>query len=78
VRLVDDSPAAWSNAIREALADAPITWPLIADRILSFDEVARRHLNVFEDAMARRQLIGGDRVHAQRGSLRSGTEVRHD
>lgn len=77
VRLVDDSPAAWCDAIREALADPPMTWPQIADRILSFDEVARRHLNVFEDAMARRQLIS-DRVHARRGTLRSSTEARHD
>lgn len=55
VRLVDDSLDAWCYAIVEALASPSVTTPQIADRILSFDEVARRHLDVFEAAIARRR-----------------------
>ena len=63
VRLVDDNTNEWCNAIREALAAPPVTSPQIADRILSFDEVARRHLDVFEAAIARRrQGRGRDQV----------------
>jgi glycosyltransferase involved in cell wall biosynthesis len=55
VKLVDDSIDAWCYAIVEALASPPVTTSQIADRILSFDEVARRHLEVFESAIARRR-----------------------
>ena len=54
LRLVDDSLDSWIDAIVEALADPPVTRHQITDRILSFDEVAQRHLNVFESAIARR------------------------
>jgi len=63
VRLVNDNINDWCNAIREALAAPPVTSPQIADRILSYDEVARRHLDVFEAAIARRrQARGRDQV----------------
>ena len=65
VRLVNDSLEAWSSAIVEALTAPPVTSSQIAGRILSFDEVARRHLEVFEAAIARRhQGPGRDRILA--------------
>jgi alpha-1,6-mannosyltransferase len=66
VRLVDGNKSdAWCKAILEALTAPPVTSPQIADRILSFDEVARRHLDVFEAAIARRrQGRGHDQVLA--------------
>jgi alpha-1,6-mannosyltransferase len=65
VRLVDDSTDAWSDAIVEAFTAPPVTASQIADRILSFDEVARRHLEAFEAAIARRhQGPGRDRILA--------------
>jgi glycosyltransferase involved in cell wall biosynthesis len=66
VRLVDgNNGEAWCKAILEALTAPPVTSPQIADRILSFDEVARRHLDAFEAAIARRrQGRGHDQVLA--------------
>lgn len=64
VRLVDDSHEAWCGAIKEALAAPRVTTPEIADRILSFDDVARRHLDVFQAAIARRYRHDRDQVPA--------------
>jgi glycosyltransferase involved in cell wall biosynthesis len=65
VTLVADSIDSWSDAIVEALSAPSVTPSQIADRILSFDEVARRHLEVFEAAVARRhQGREGDRILA--------------
>jgi glycosyltransferase involved in cell wall biosynthesis len=65
VTLVDDSTEAWANAILEAFTAPPVTSSQIADRILSFDEVARRHLEAFVAAIARRhQGPGRDRILA--------------
>ena len=65
VTLVDDSTEAWVNAIVEAFTAPPVTSSQIADRILSFDEVARRHLEAFVAAIARRhQGPGRDRILA--------------
>jgi glycosyltransferase involved in cell wall biosynthesis len=53
VYLVDsDEELLWST--RAALDEGPLEPGLVAGRILSFDEVARRHLAVFEGALARR------------------------
>ncbi len=72
VKLVDDSPEAWSKAILEALTAPPVTSSQIADRILSFDEVARRHLEAFEAAIARRhQAPGRDRIPASNQTTRT-------
>jgi len=65
VRLVDDSIDSWIAAIVEALDEPPVAGPQITDRILSFDEVAQRHLNVFESAIVRRKRIR-DRIPAER------------
>ena len=54
VSLVGDSDDKWSAAVRVALARGPVAAADVADRILTFDEVARRHLSVFEAAMTRR------------------------
>lgn len=65
VTLVDDNRDAWCDAIVEALASPRVASTQIADRILSFDEVARRHLDVFEAAIARRhRRCNNDQVPA--------------
>jgi glycosyltransferase involved in cell wall biosynthesis len=45
------------RSTRAALDEGPLKPGLVADRVLSFDEVARRHLAVFEAALARRASI---------------------
>jgi glycosyltransferase involved in cell wall biosynthesis len=77
VRLVDDNTDDWCKAIGEALAAPRVTSPQIADRILSFDEVARRHLDVFEAAVARRHHgRGGGQVSWRINETRP--EARHE
>ena len=56
VRLVPDDAKAWCDAILEALHEGPIPAPHLSSRILSFDEVAARHLDVFRVAIDRRLL----------------------
>ena len=51
VRLVDDGQEAWCTNILDALQAGPVTTSQVGDRVLTFDAVARRHLNVFQSAI---------------------------
>ncbi|MGH8958512.1 MAG: glycosyltransferase [Acidimicrobiia bacterium] len=60
VTLVEESDDAWYRAIVTALETGPILTPGLEGRVLSFDEVARRHLAVFWSALRRRGKAGAD------------------
>ena len=53
VTLVGDDGPEWCQAVVSAWRQGPIAEPILTNRVLSFDEVARRHLLVFEKAVKR-------------------------
>jgi glycosyltransferase involved in cell wall biosynthesis len=63
VRLVDDDADSWCRAIVDALQDGPVSVSRVAGRVLSFDQVALRHLDVFKMALDRRHRLETARPH---------------
>jgi len=67
VTLIDDDPQAWRRSIVAALRDGPVATSQVGDRVLSFDLVAQRHLDVFKRAI--------ERKNAKTHTIRPGMEV---
>lgn len=63
VRLVDEGEESWCRAIVDTLHDGPLTGSRVAGRVLSFDQVALRHLDVFKMALDRRHRLQAARPH---------------
>ncbi|MGI8518890.1 MAG: glycosyltransferase [Acidimicrobiia bacterium] len=53
VVLVGDGEEEWRGAVLDALAYGSVPSAQVADRVVTFDEVARRHLAVFDSALVR-------------------------
>lgn len=68
VRLVDGGIHAWNSALVEALGQGRQQESLVGPRVISFDSVALRHLQVFERAAERRQEGASRRRRDQRRS----------
>lgn len=51
VTLVDDDLDSWRRSIAAALREGPVATSQVGDRVMSFDQVAERHLDVFKAAM---------------------------
>lgn len=75
VRLVPDAPDSWCLAIRAALQEGPIRASDLGDRILSFDEMARRHLDVFNMALDRLHRTARPSRSTSKGPTSTGKET---